>query len=136
MAQRETYDLFISHAWRYHDDYMRMVNLLNEAPSFSWRNYSVPRQDPLHAGHTEALKQDLRKQIRPVNAIVVLAGIYATHSGWIQFEIDYARDLGKPILGVRPWGSERISQAVREASDEIVGWNTSTIVGAIRRISL
>ena len=42
MPQLKTYDVFISHAWSYHEDYYRMVRFLDEAQYFYWRNYSVP----------------------------------------------------------------------------------------------
>ena len=133
MPDLKTYDTFISHAWRYHDDYNRMVQLLDNAPYFTWRNYSVPRHDPADANNATRLREALRRQIRPVNIVVVLAGVYATHSDWIQFEIDYAAALGKTIVGIRPWASQRIPVAVQSAAAEMVGWNTSSIVDAIRR---
>jgi hypothetical protein len=112
-----------------------MVQLLKDASRFSWNNYSVPRHDPAHGNSTAALKRQLINQMQFAHVILVLAGVYASHSGWIQFEMDKANEWGKPILGVRPWGSERMSSAVRAASDEIVGWNTSSIVSAVRRLA-
>lgn len=61
--------------------------------------------------------------------------MYVAHSDWIQFEIDYAKLLNKPIVGVQPWGSERMPSAVTYAADTIVGWNTESIVQAIRNYS-
>ncbi len=43
----KTYNIFISHAWRYSEDYYRLVEMLNNAPYFKWRNYSVPQHDPV-----------------------------------------------------------------------------------------
>ena len=133
MPHLKTYDVFISHAWTYHADYYRMEQFLNDAPRFRWRNYSVPEHDPLQVSSTSALKEQLRRQIRPVNVVLILAGMYVAHSDWIQFEIDFARQLGKPMIGVRPWGHERLPAAVTSAVDEMVGWRTESIVGAIRR---
>ena len=66
-----------------------------------------------------------------------MAGVYASYSKWIDREIQCAtRDLSKPIIAIRPWGNERISQAVQDAASTIVGWNTSSIVDAIRRYAL
>lgn len=50
----------------------------------------------------------------------------------MQKEIDIASDMIKPIIGVKHWGSERIPLAVQISAKEIVGWNTSSIVGSIR----
>tara|TARA_R110000782_G_scaffold138322_2_gene230922 strand:+ start:538 stop:795 length:258 start_codon:yes stop_codon:yes gene_type:complete len=79
-----------------------------------------------------ALEDELRGQIRPVDAVVVVGGMYAAHSDWIQFELDFAQELGKRIIGIRPWGAERMPTAVTLAADEVVGWNTDSIVTAIR----
>lgn len=81
------------------------------------------------------LEEELRQQIRPVQCVVVLAGMYAAHSDWIQFEIDYAKSLGKPILGIVPWGAERTPTSVTLAANKMVGWNTATIVSGIREIT-
>ena len=127
------YRIFISHAWQYHSDYDRLIRLLNEAPNFRYRNYSVPRHDPLHVRSKEELKEELRQQIRPVQVVLILSGMYVDYSEWIQFEMDYAHQLEKPIIGIKPWGSERIPRPVQEKVVEIVGWNTRSIVDAIRR---
>ncbi|MBR2683461.1 MAG: TIR domain-containing protein [Atopobiaceae bacterium] len=137
---QKTYRLFISHAWRHHDDYDRLINLLKNSPYFMWQNYSRPKDRPLvnpnHPSSHAYLSAKLADQIRPVHCVVVLAGIYATYSEWIQEEIDIARRMGKPIIGVRPWGSMHISNPVRDAAAEVVGWQTGSIIEAIRRNSL
>lgn len=125
-----TYRIFISHAWEYNEDYYRLINYLDAAPNFQYANYSVPEHDPVIGGNQ--LAENLRNQIRPVQVVLILAGMYVAHSGWLQFEIDFAASLVKPIIGIRPWGAERIPQAVQNAAVEIVGWNTASIVAAIR----
>lgn len=136
MPQLRTYAVFISHAWAYHDDYDRLERMLSQCPNFLWRNLSVPRQDPLHVNSASALEQDLRDQIQPASVVVILAGMYVAHSRWIQKEIDIAVGTGKPILGIRPWGQERLPVEVQRAAREIVGWNTDAIVEAIRRLAV
>ena len=39
MPELKTYDVFISHAWTYNSDYYRLVEMLDKAPNFKWRNY-------------------------------------------------------------------------------------------------
>lgn len=48
-------------------------------------------------------------------------------------EMAVARRIGRPIIGIEPWGNERLPQVVQANANEIVGWSTSTIVEAIRR---
>jgi hypothetical protein len=128
--------MFISHAWSYTDEYHRIVGLLDSAANFSYYNYSVPKADPVMVRSETALEEALRRQIRPVHAVLILAGMYVAHSRWIQFEIDFARVIDKPIIGVVPWGGQRTPTAVTNAADTMVAWNTASIVLAIRQYSL
>lgn len=128
------YGIFICHAWDY-DDYERIENMLDEAEGFDYRNYSVPEHDPLHARGDKELENALYDQIKPASVVIVLAGMYVPHREWIQKEIDIALKMGKPIIAVAPHGSERMPQEVQEVADAIVGWNTASIVDAIRRLS-
>ena len=133
MPRLKSYDLFISHAWTYDDDYHRLVQFLKDAKRFRYRNYSVPQHDPLDANSTSRLKAALDRQIRPVNIVLIISGMYVNYRDWIQYEIEVAQGYGKPIVGIRPWGSQRVPAAVQSAAVEMVGWNTNSIVGAIRR---
>lgn len=136
MPTLHIYRLFISHAWHRHEGYDRMVQFLDAAPLFIYSNYSVPQHRAFIGMNNTQLMEQLKNQIRPVEAVIILGGIYVSYSGWIQAEIDFAKSIGKPIIGVTPWGAQRMPQAVTNAADIIVGWNTSSIVNAIRQYAL
>src|SRR5947209_392590 len=102
------YRLFISHAWRYSQSYYRIENLLDAAYYFRYRNYSSHRGRAFEKMPDKELKEQLRRQIRPVEVCIILGGMYVNHSHWIQFEINVANRLGKPILGVFPRGALRM----------------------------
>jgi hypothetical protein len=134
MPGLRTYKTFISHAWKYDADYYRIEQMLDEAPNFTWSNLSVPRHDPIH--NEDELKKELNNQMRPAEIFIILAGMYVAHSDWIQYEINFARRVGRPILGIRPWGSTLTPVVVQNGADEMVGWNSPSIVSAIRRLAL
>ncbi|MDE0231633.1 MAG: TIR domain-containing protein [bacterium] len=136
MPPLKTYDLFISHAWTYNAEYNRLVEMLNAAPNFKWRNYSVTKQDPLDANNDARLTEALRRQIRPVNCVLILAGMYVNHRKWIRKEIAIAKSLRKPIVGIKPWGQQRTPVEVQDAANVMVRWNTDSIVRAIRGYSI
>ena len=74
----------------------------------------------------------------PCHVVIVLAGVYATYSKWINIELDLAESgftNRKPILAIRPRGQVNISSRVRDSADKIVGWNTESVVSAIRDLS-
>ena len=133
-----TYNLFISHSWRYGDQYDRLKNLLDKS-GLSYRDYSVPRDDPIHnAGSARQLREAIKNQMRYASVVVVLAGVYASHSKWIDIEIDLAESSfgsAKPIVAIEPWGSERTSTRVKRAADEVVKWSTKSIVRAIEELA-
>lgn len=72
--------------------------------------------------------------MKHASVVLILAGVYATYSKWIDKERKIAKELRKPIVAVEKWGSERSSEVVKEAADEIVKWNIRSIVDAIRRL--
>ena len=75
----------------------------------------------------------------PCHVVIVMAGKYSTYSTWIKKEIKIAKTefaTPKPILAVTPWGAQQISTVVSENADSIVKWNTESIVGGIREISI
>ena len=128
--------LFISHSWSYADKYNRLCEMLDNAPYFRYSNYSVPRDDPIHNVHTEqALRAAIKRQMCSCQVVVIMAGVYATYSKWINKEIDIAKkDFNKPVLAITPWGARRISSVVRANADLLVKWNTLSIVRGIREL--
>lgn len=128
-----TYNLFISHSWTYSDAYEKLVGMLNNATNFSYKNYSVPKNDPIHnASNASQLKAAIRNQMQHASCVLIMAGVYSTYSKWISIEIELAREMDKTIIAIEPWGSQRTSLVVKQAADKVVGWNTSSIVSAIR----
>lgn len=138
MPQLKTYKLFIGHSWAYGDAYDKLVKFFNEHPNFSWVDYSVPKNDPIHNAPNEtALYNAIKDQMQFTNCVVIMAGVYSTYSKWINKEIEIAKKVfSKPIVAVEPWGSERTSIVVKNAADEIAKWQSSSIVSAIRNQSI
>jgi hypothetical protein len=132
-----TYNIFISHSWAYGDAHDRLVELLNARGYFSFRNYSVPKDDPISdAPNEQALYNAIYNQMRPASVVLIMAGVYATHSKWINKEVDIAKrqfTTPKPIVAVKPWAQTNVSSVVRDNADELVAWNTESVVAAIRR---
>ncbi|HKM13353.1 MAG TPA: TIR domain-containing protein [Candidatus Methanomethylophilaceae archaeon] len=129
------YNIFISHSWAYSDGYEKLVKLLNNKPNFEYRDYSVPFNNPVNSSSDRELKKAIVDKISPTSCVIILAGVYATYSKWINIEIDIAKnhfENPKKIIAVEPYGSERTSTVVKDAADYVVKWNTDSIVKAIR----
>jgi hypothetical protein len=128
-----TYKVFISHAWHRSSDYHRIVRFLDEAGNFRWVDLSVPEHAPLSAAD---LAYEIRNQLRPSDVFLIVAGMYSAHSEWIEFEVSFARRIGRPIIGIWKRGSVRLPSIVERSATEVVGWNGNSIVRAIRQYAL
>ena len=128
-----TYNLFISHSWSYSENYNSLLNRLDNDPNFVYKDYSVPKNDPIHNANNDAqLRAAIRSKMQHASCVLILAGVYATYSKWIKIEIELAQEMGKKIIAIQPWGAERTSIVVKHAADTIVGWNTASIVRSIK----
>lgn len=128
------YNIFISHAWDYCEDYYTVKHWLDQS-GLHYKNYSVPQHDRLEVATTKELEEALTRQIKPASVVVIIAGMYAAYSDWIDYEIDEAVKLGKTIIGIMPRGHERIPQKVKDNAKEIVKWRSEALVSAIKRHS-
>lgn len=135
MPELKNYKLFISHSWSYPDAYKGLCDLLDGASNFVYSNYSIPKDDPVHTESDSVLYKAIKQKMTFCNAIIIMAGVYSSYSKWIEKEIKIANDefsSNKPIIAIEPWGSEKTSQIVKNNADQVVKWNTSSIVDAIR----
>lgn len=130
--------VFISHAWAHSSHYETLASwIFNESwsvgqASLDFRDYSVPRNDPIHnATNDTQLKNALYDKISRSHVVVIPTGMYASHSKWIQKEIDGANFYGKPILAVNPHGQQRTSGVVVDNADSQVGWNKKPVISSI-----
>jgi len=134
MPALKTYVGFISHAWNYHDEYLRLESMLNSAPQFKFHNASVPCTNCIPPpANTSTIQKSLDEQIRISNVVLILSGMHAAHSEWVDKEIAIAAKYEKPIIGVIPRGQIMIPKIVQNAAKEMVHWQTNSIVEAIRK---
>jgi hypothetical protein len=127
--------IFISHAWRYNSHYNTVKGWFDDAAYFYWKNCSVPSDDALPDKTSKGLSAGMSRQISPAQVVVILAGMYASHSAWIEYEINEAVRMGKKIIGVKPWGQERIPKIVQDNADVMVGWNSASVIQAARDLT-
>jgi hypothetical protein len=132
----KVYRIFISHSWQYSDDLSNLRSLLNERGYFNVEFEEVSKDEPINSENSVYIKQRLAGKIKNSNIVLGLAGIYASHSDWMEWELTKAVELGIPIVGVIPWGQERVSRTVTSRSKTDVRWNTESIVAAIREYAI
>lgn len=126
------YHIFISHSWKYPNDLENLRNLLRERGYFNVEFEEASADEPINSANAYYIKKRLAEKISNSNIVLGIAGMYASYSDWMEWELDKAIELGVPIVGVIPRGQERISQTVSSRSEQDVRWNTESIVAAIR----
>lgn len=127
-------NLFISHSWKYQDQYNRLKELLKNR-GYEFRDYSVPSSKPILFSTDKELEAAIEIKIMLSSVVIIMAGVYSSYSTWINKEIELAKKWGKPIIAVEPYGVERTSSVVKNAADKICSWNTLSIVNAINELN-
>jgi hypothetical protein len=134
MATLRNYAVFISHAWHRDEEYRRVETMLDEAANFRWRNLSVPEHDPVSADAGRSIEYYLRNHMRDACVFLLCAGMYVSHSEYIQFEIDFARRIGRPIIAIAPWNAARLPNGAQYAVETVS--RSDSLVAAIRQHAL
>lgn len=136
----KVFNIFISHSWNYSDAYDKLISMFDGRPYFNYRDYSVPKKNPIHTQGTDReLAKAIQRQMKPCHIVLIMAGVYSTYSKWINKEINIAKNAftnPKPILAIRPWAQTNVSTVVGQAADDFASWNSATIVTKIRELSL
>jgi hypothetical protein len=128
----KTYSIFISHSWQNSDALESLRRLLNARGYFNVEFEEVSKDEPINSSNAYYIKSRLAKNIGNSDVVLGLAGMYASRSDWMGWELDKAIELNVPIVGVVPRGQERVSAAVSRRSKIDVRWNTESIIAAIR----
>ncbi|MFA6832217.1 MAG: TIR domain-containing protein [Bacteroidaceae bacterium] len=126
------YRIFISHSWAYSSHYDKIESFLSDE-HVNYYNHSIPKDHPVHTNGTKKQLTDaIEAKIKGCSCVIILAGVYASYSYWIDIEIELAQKYDKPIIAVEPWGSERTSAKVKNAANAIVGWNAKSVANAVK----
>lgn len=128
-----SYTIFISHSWAYVADLRNLKNLIENRGYFNVQFEEATPDVPINSDNAYYIRQRLKQKISNSDVVLGIAGMYASHSEWMSWELAKAIELGKPIIGVVPRGAERVSTIVSSRAKEVVRWNTESIIAAIRK---
>lgn len=106
------YKIFVSHSWSHSDDLEALRNLLNKRGYFNVEFTEASKDVPINSQNASYIKTVLKNKIISSDILLALAGVYASHSDWMIWELETSVNNGIPIVGVIPRGQERISQEV------------------------
>jgi hypothetical protein len=132
MSQANPLRIFVTHAWQSSDDYLRVFEYLESARNFFYRNYSTP--DRPAPGDREAAREDLRRQMAPVEAVIGLSSLFQQHQDLLTFQLLFAQASNKPVVLMEPFGArQEVPKPILDLADEVVEWDERALVDAIRR---
>jgi hypothetical protein len=137
MAPLQMYDIFITHAWRYHEDWSRLAEMLDSLPDLKWRNFSLPWHDPAMEANSEVggkfIRDFLETQIIPACGVLFLSGVYAIKSArrWLDLELEMARKHNKPVIGIPPIGEAEVPSELKALCDGCATWNAKAVISAL-----
>ena len=126
------YKVFISHSWSHIADLNSLRSLLENRGYFNVTFEEATPDVPINSANASYIKTSLKQKILNSDVVLGIAGMYASHSDWMEWELDTAVNNSIPIIGVVPRGKERVSTVVSSRAKQVVRWNTESIVTAIR----
>ena len=123
--------LFVCHVFEETDDYLRVFEYLESSHNFFYLNCSDPSQ---RFQDEAALTEELRRQIGLAETVIILATAFAQQRDWINWELNCAKGLNKPVIVMESFGvKEKLPVQLEALADEIVGWDERLLRDAIRR---
>jgi hypothetical protein len=132
VSQADPVRIFVTHCWETSDDYLRVFEYLESQRNFFYRTYSAPEQRP--QGDKEALRESLRKQIAPCEAVIGLSSLFDAHQELLTFQLLFAQASHKPVILMKPFGTRKeVPKAILDLANEVVDWDERALVDAIRR---
>lgn len=135
MSESNPFRVFVAHLFEDNEDYQRVFEYLESRDNFFYTNYSAPEKIPAEGGG-EAMKEELRKQMRGVEVVIVPLAMTETNPALIGFQLDFAQASNIPILGIQAFGGTVvIDKNILERCNDVIEWNERSIISGIKRLA-
>ncbi len=127
--------LVISQSSSYKNTFDDIVSWLNNAESFKWTCRSLVCDNPVDSTSDEELKQRLTNKIEECNALIVVSRIYDQYSKWVDYEIEEALRLNKPIIGLKHRENEDTPTKISNNAKYLVEYNEKSLIEAVEKLA-
>ena len=132
ISQADPVRIFVGHHWQADDDYLRVFEYLESARHFYYSNSSKPEPRPV--GGAEAEREELRRQIVPAEAAILVASHHRQAPELIEFQARFAKAAGKALIVVMSFGgTSAISRELQALADATIDWSERAFTEALRR---
>lgn len=78
--------------------------------------------DPVDSSNNEYITRKIKEQLSGTSATVVLLGAETADSEWVAREIEWSREKGNGIVGIRIDPKAEIPEGLTECGAEILDW--------------
>ena len=135
MSEKDPIKLFVAHLFDEDADYLRFFEYIENRDKFFYINTAQPGNMPAGGG-SEAIKEELRKQIAPAEILVLPVATFDRNPDLARFQIDVAQAFKKPVLAIQSFGGTvAIRKEIMDRVDDMVEWNDRVITDAIRKLA-
>jgi hypothetical protein len=131
MTEENPFRIFPSHGWVRDDDYLRLFEYLESTTNFFYRNVCDPDSSPEGESVAER-RARIVGAMKEAEVLLVMAGMYAEHRQWLDFEMQAALANQVPIVLIEHFGPQEAPEALKAAAAQVVGWNSRSIEDAVR----
>lgn len=133
MAEDYTKNVFISHVHEDDAGLQKLKDLL-ASKGMNIRDASIHAGKENNAKSPEYIKSSiLAPQIDWAGTFIVYVTPNTKDSAWVNWEIEHAEKMGKPIIGIWGHGDNNceVPEALAKYADAMVGWDGDRIIAAI-----
>jgi hypothetical protein len=134
-------DVFVSHAWRYHPEWLHVCELLSANSSSTLRNFSLPWHDPAYAPASELgakhLMHSLEVQIYAVDIVFVIDALLVNKSAekWVKKQIEIANRFNKKICLITDQVDHTLYESVIEDHWRFCSYEASEIKAVLEGVT-
>ena len=135
-------DLFVTHGWRMHDEWVKFDRLISDHLGDSWRNFSCPWFDPGIAQESDIGKRQIMRllegQMRPAKAVILLSDIWLheTFRAWIEVELDLACKYSKPVIALPRVNEIKVQPEIKALVDDVSVWSADDVVETLKQFEV
>jgi hypothetical protein len=79
--------------------------------------------DPVNSQNKNYISSKIKEQLKNTSATVVLIGKDTADSEWVAREIEWSREKGNALVGIRIDEGAEMPEGMAEAGAEILDWN-------------
>jgi hypothetical protein len=135
MSERNPIRVYAVHGWHRDEDYARLFEYMESADNFFYKAVSDPDARSLTGEGVAQRRTLINDQLKLAECVVCPAGTWERFNDWARYTLDAARSMDLPVVAVEHFGPKNMDLRLKGYTAEIVGWDSRSIVDAIRRVA-